>query len=53
MHQNRMQMLRKVNEMIIEMECLICGDHDNCDDDIRVVLCNGCGNGVMVPCSEV
>ena len=33
--------------MLIEMECLICGNHDLCDDT-KLNICNQCDNGIMV-----
>jgi len=32
--------------MNVEMECLICGDHEICDTD-KITICHGCQNGVM------
>ena len=34
------------------MECLICGNHDECDDQ-KLVICDQCDNGLMVPINTV
>lgn len=34
--------------MLVEMECNTCGDHEMCDPT-KYNICNGCDNGVMVP----
>jgi hypothetical protein len=38
--------------MLIEMECLCCGDHEMCDPH-KSNICHGCDNGIMVNLSEV
>jgi len=32
--------------MKIEMECLVCGSHDNCDPT-KINICDQCDNGIM------
>ena len=34
--------------MMIEMECLVCGDHDFYDDKKQRNYCLQCENGLMV-----
>jgi len=33
--------------MKIEMECLLCGNHDMCNPD-KISICDQCDNGVMI-----
>ena len=32
-------------------ECLICGNHEECDD--KITICDQCDNGLMVPVNTV
>lgn len=38
--------------MTIEMECLICGNHDHCDPT-KLTICDQCDNGLMVEVKTV
>lgn len=33
---------------LVEMECLVCGNHDLCDPKKERIYCDQCDNGLMV-----
>ena len=37
----------KQENTLVEMECLVCGNHDRCNPD-KINICNQCNNGPMI-----
>ncbi len=37
--------------MLVEMECMVCGDHEYCDSS-KINICHGCDNGIMKEVEE-